>query len=74
MSIEAVNPATGEVVATYDEMTAQAVAGIVDSAHAAFSEWRRASYADRALPMRRAGEILRRDAREFAHLMAREIG
>jgi succinate-semialdehyde dehydrogenase/glutarate-semialdehyde dehydrogenase len=74
MSIQAVNPATGEVVATYDEMAPQAVAGIVDSAHAAFCDWRHASYADRAVPMRRAAEILRGDAREFARLMAREMG
>jgi succinate-semialdehyde dehydrogenase / glutarate-semialdehyde dehydrogenase len=74
MSIQAINPATGEVVATHDEMTQQAVAGIVQSAHAAFADWRRASYAERAVPMRNAAAILRKDARDFAHLMAREMG
>ena len=74
MSIQAINPATGEVVATYDEMTPQRVAGIVNSVHAAFNDWRHASYADRAVPMRKAAEILRKDARDFAHLMAREMG
>jgi len=74
MPIQAINPATGEVVATYDEMTSQQVAGIVNSAHAAFNEWRHASYADRAVPMRKAATILREDARHFAQLMAREMG
>ena len=45
MSIQAINPATGEVVSTHDEMIPEVAAGIVDSAHAAFADWRRASYA-----------------------------
>jgi len=74
MSIQAINPATGEVVATHDEMKPDVVAGIVESVHAAALDWRRASYADRAVPMRKAAEILRKEARDFAHLMAREMG
>ena len=42
MSIQAINPATGEVIATHDEMTPQLVAGIVQSAHGAFVGWRHA--------------------------------
>lgn len=74
MSIQAINPATGEVVATHDEMSADAVSGIIDAVHAAAVEWRVASYADRAVPMRKAASLLRRNARDFAHLMAREMG
>jgi succinate-semialdehyde dehydrogenase / glutarate-semialdehyde dehydrogenase len=74
MSIQAINPATGEVVATHEEMTPQLVAGIVNSVHGAFVDWRHASHADRAVPMRKAAAILRKDARDFAHLMAREMG
>jgi succinate-semialdehyde dehydrogenase/glutarate-semialdehyde dehydrogenase len=74
MSIQAINPATGEVVATHEEMTPQLVDGIVKSAHAAFADWRHASHADRAVPMRKAGAILRQNARDYAHLMAREMG
>ena len=74
MSIQAINPATGEVVATHDEMKPDVVASIVESVHAAALDWRRASYADRAVPMRKAAEILRKEARDFAHLMAREMG
>ena len=74
MSIQAINPASGEVVATHDEMAPQQVAGIVDSVHGAFDGWRHASYADRAVPMRKAAMILRSEARDFAQLMAREMG
>jgi len=74
MSIQAINPATGDVIATHEEMTPPLVAGIVESAHGAFNDWRHASFADRAVPMRKAAAILRKEARDFAHLMAREMG
>ena len=74
MSIEAVNPATGEVIATHETMTPQFVAGIVNSAHGAFVDWRHVPYADRAVPMRKAANLLREEARDYAQLMAREMG
>jgi succinate-semialdehyde dehydrogenase/glutarate-semialdehyde dehydrogenase len=74
MSIQAINPATGEVIATHDEIPPGRVGEIVVAAHAAGAQWRRASFADRAAPMRNAAAILHRDARDFAHLMAREMG
>ena len=74
MTIRAINPATGEVVATHDEMTPAAAAGIIEDVHAAFLGWRRKSFAERAAPMRRAAAILRGNAGEYARLMAREMG
>jgi succinate-semialdehyde dehydrogenase/glutarate-semialdehyde dehydrogenase len=74
MPIQAINPATGEVVSSHDAMSAEIVAAIVNCAHDAFVDWRRASYADRAVPMRKAASILRNDAQDFAKLMAREMG
>src|SRR6185312_2181262 len=50
------------------------VGQIIEAANAAAADWRRSSYADRAVPMRKAAEILRRNARDYAHLMAREMG
>jgi len=74
MTLEAINPATGETIATYDEATPQQVDAIVASVHDAWQGWRRRSFDERAAPMRRAAEILRREADEFAALMAREMG
>ena len=62
MAIEAINPATGEFIARYDPLSAEAVARIVSDAHAAFLEWRRASFAERARPMRNVAAILREEA------------
>jgi succinate-semialdehyde dehydrogenase/glutarate-semialdehyde dehydrogenase len=74
MSIQAINPATGEVIATHDETSSERVDAIIGAADTAFADWRHASCADRAVPMRKAAEILRKDAVDFAHLMAREMG
>jgi succinate-semialdehyde dehydrogenase/glutarate-semialdehyde dehydrogenase len=74
MTLRAINPATGEVLATYDEMTPAGAGEVIAAVHEEFLGWRRASFAERAAPMRRAGEILRANAAEYARLMAREMG
>ena len=58
MTIKTINPATGELLATYEEMAPAAVNAIIGEAHAAFLNWRRVAYAVRAGPMRKAAEIL----------------
>jgi succinate-semialdehyde dehydrogenase/glutarate-semialdehyde dehydrogenase len=40
----------------------------------AWRSWRRTSFEERAAPMRRAAEILRKNAEEYARLMALEMG
>jgi succinate-semialdehyde dehydrogenase/glutarate-semialdehyde dehydrogenase len=74
MTLEAINPATGETIAAYDEATPQQVDAIVGSVHAAWQAWRRRPFTERAAPMRRAAGILRNEANDFAALMAREMG
>jgi len=74
MSIEAINPATGEVVGRYEETAPADVDAIVKAAHAAYTAWRRRSYAERAVPMHAIAGLLRERARPLAELMAREMG
>jgi succinate-semialdehyde dehydrogenase/glutarate-semialdehyde dehydrogenase len=74
MALRAINPATGEILADYEETSPEAVRRILEDAHAAFLAWRGASFSERARPMRRAAEILRDEAGQFARLMAREMG
>jgi len=74
MTFQAINPATGEVLASYEEMTPETVDGIVREVHDAFIDWRRSSYSERAKPMRKAAALLRDNAREYARLMAQEMG
>ena len=74
MTIESINPATGELDARYEETSPAAVQSIIAAVHDAFINWRGISFAERARPMRRAAEILRANAGDFARLMAREMG
>ncbi|HLL26566.1 MAG TPA: NAD-dependent succinate-semialdehyde dehydrogenase [Xanthobacteraceae bacterium] len=69
-----INPATGQEIASYDEMERGEVARIIERANAAFLDWRRKSFAERAKPMKAAAKILRDRAAEFGKLMAEEMG
>ena len=71
MAIKAINPVNGKVFATYDEMTPGVVGGIISDVHAAFLQWRRTSFDERAAMMREAARILRGKAGEYARLMDR---
>jgi succinate-semialdehyde dehydrogenase/glutarate-semialdehyde dehydrogenase len=74
MAIKAINPVSGKVFASYDEMTPTVVSGIISDVHEAFLTWRRTSFAERATMMREAAEILRGSAGDYARLMAQEMG
>jgi succinate-semialdehyde dehydrogenase / glutarate-semialdehyde dehydrogenase len=74
MPLDAVNPATGETIKIYDEMTPQQTADAVEEAHAAWRSWRKTSFSERALPMKKAASILRERKDAFAKLMALEMG
>ena len=40
MALHAVNPATGETIQTYDEMTPAAVGHVITQAHNTFLDWK----------------------------------
>jgi succinate-semialdehyde dehydrogenase / glutarate-semialdehyde dehydrogenase len=74
MSIESINPASGEVLSRHEEMSPQSVAGIIDLAHRAFLEWRRVPIGERGRLLRNAAQILRTRSPEYGRLMACEMG
>jgi len=74
MSMQVINPATGELVREYDETTPEVVDAIIEGTHATYLEWRRTDFAHRAGLMRRAAEILRKRTDEYAALMTEEMG
>lgn len=74
MIFTAVDPATEAVVGEYPGHDAQQVRRAARTATVAFAAWRRVAAADRAAVLRRAAEILRRDAEPLALLMAAEMG
>ncbi|HEV2802096.1 MAG TPA: NAD-dependent succinate-semialdehyde dehydrogenase [Pyrinomonadaceae bacterium] len=74
MAIASVNPATGETLSEFAPHADAEVEAILQRAAEAFAGQRRTSFAERALKMRAAAEILDADREEFARLMTTEMG
>jgi succinate-semialdehyde dehydrogenase / glutarate-semialdehyde dehydrogenase len=72
--VEAIDPSTGEVIATYEPHDEAEVEARLQRAWDGFTAWRRTEYRERSNLLRRVAEILdeRRDG--FAELMTREMG
>src|SRR5262245_40282434 len=74
MSIQSIDPSTGEVLETFEETAAPEIERAVDAAHRAFLEWRGVAFPARAERMRAAAAILRSRQADDARTMAREMG
>lgn len=74
MAITTINPATGETLQSFDELTAQQLEQKLKLAASTFQTYRHTSLADRAPLMNRAAEILENEKREFGRLMTLEMG
>ena len=72
--IQAVNPATGEVIASFDAFGADEVGMALADAHDAFLEWRDRPITERAVPMRALASLLRERADRYARLATLEMG
>ena len=72
--IETVNPATGAVIQRYDEISTDNAFQIIESTYQAFLIWRTYTLAERALCMRKLAELLRSHKKEYALLIATEMG
>ena len=72
--IQTRNPATGEVLETYEVMSEQEVFAKIDSAHEAFLDWRSKSHGERAPYLRKIAGVLRDNSERFSELMTREMG
>ncbi|HDL18760.1 MAG TPA: NAD-dependent succinate-semialdehyde dehydrogenase [Bacteroidetes bacterium] len=74
MTIQSINPATDEVIHTYEEMSPMQVQEIISKTHDSFAAWRKTEFAYRSKLMKNAAEILRDKKDQFAVLMANEMG
>ena len=74
MAITTINPATGETLASFDELSAQQLEQKLQLAASTFQTYRHTSFADRARSMTRAAEILENEKQEFGRLMTLEMG
>jgi succinate-semialdehyde dehydrogenase / glutarate-semialdehyde dehydrogenase len=74
MAIASINPATGEVLKTFEPLSEAAIEKKVQLAVDTFKRERITPFAVRAQRMLKAADILDRDQEKFAHLMTLEMG
>jgi succinate-semialdehyde dehydrogenase / glutarate-semialdehyde dehydrogenase len=74
LSLESVNPATGELMATIERHAPEQVDARVTRARDAWRGWRTTTFAERAAIMTKAGELLEAEREELGRLMTREMG
>lgn len=74
MRLESINPATGERIAQFDEMTPGEIDFAVRDVAEAYQSWRRTSFSERASYFRRLAALLRARKKRYARLMAEEMG
>jgi succinate-semialdehyde dehydrogenase/glutarate-semialdehyde dehydrogenase len=74
MAIISVNPASGETIKTYSEMTPAQAADAVAQAHGTWLKWRTTTFAERAKILKKTAVVLRERKHELAKLMAIEMG
>ena len=74
MAIATINPATGEVLKTFEPLTDAQVDEKIALAAATFAQYRHTSFVDRRRMMMRAAEILEAEKNEFGRLMTTEMG
>ena len=72
--IVSINPATEEVLASFDPFTPEQVDAAVAQADRAFREWRERSLDDRAVVVRRLAQVLRERADRYSRLITAEMG
>ena len=71
---QSVNPATGEVLKQFPTLTDRELEAKIATAQKCFETWRNKTYAQRAVIVARAAELLHAQAAEFAHTMTLEMG
>lgn len=74
MGLQSINPATGETVHTYTELSDHDIEQKVQTAERAYGEWKKTSYAHRADLLKKAAAHLRAQKTEYAKIMAVEMG
>ncbi len=74
MTLQSINPATGELIERFDEVGDAAVEAALARAQQTFRSYRGTSFAERAGWLQRAAQILADEKDTWARLMAREMG
>ena len=74
MTFKSINPATEEVIGTYEEFTDAQVKSALEKTSHAFNKWRRDTYVDRGKLMTLAASYLRKNKGRLAGIITAEMG
>ena len=74
MAIQSVNPATGETISSYDEITKEQLDEKIELSQSSYKSWKQLSLDQRAQYMVKAAALLRENKEEYASLLTREMG
>jgi alpha-ketoglutaric semialdehyde dehydrogenase len=73
-TFESLNPSTGELIERFPRSTAEDVGRVVETARAAWEEWRLVPAPERGNILFRFAELLKREKPALSDLMTREMG
>lgn len=74
MPIESINPATGQSLKKYVEMSDKEVTNILSKVEGAWKEWRHSSFATRKKQMKEVAKALRKGKAHYAQIISQEMG
>lgn len=74
MAYQSINPFNGELLQDFETLSDAALDETLATSAACFQQWKHSSYAQRALVLNRAAELLRAHVDDFAKLATLEMG
>jgi len=74
MALKSINPANGEEIAVYQEMSNDEVHTIIENVNTAYSDWKERSFSDRATLMTNVSTILLKNKEKYGRIMTLEMG
>ncbi len=74
MTFKSINPATEEVIGTYEEFTDAQVSAALEKTSYAFNRWRKETYVDRGRLITLAASYLRKNKSRLAGMITAEMG
>jgi len=74
MTYQSLNPATGKLLQSFEELTDKQLEEKLAAATACFAAWKQTSYAERAKVVDKAAKLLHERAADFAKIMTLEMG
>ncbi len=74
MAIQTINPATGEIVKTFNGLSIDELGKIIKDSNSAFNNWKKTAFAERSKLMFNAAKVLRENKQRYAEILTLEMG